>query len=102
MAYNEHPLTFIHYSIEWKRTVNSKRVARDTEPNLVLTSSAFWTLVRLKLEKFRHENLLLNKLLRADDTDVAVSATDRSERDPVKRFDELDIDWTIIEKRLHA
>ena len=51
VAYDEHPPTFIHYSSEWKLTANSKRVARDTEPNLVLTPSAFWTLVRQKTGK---------------------------------------------------
>lgn len=29
-AYNEHPPTCIHYSIEWKLIVNSKQVAKET------------------------------------------------------------------------
>lgn len=37
-----------------------------------------------------------------DDTTVVVSVTDRTERDLVKRFDGLDIDWTILEKQLQT
>jgi hypothetical protein len=42
-----------------------------------------------------------NKLLRADDTNIVVSVNERSERDLIKRFGALDIDWTVIEKQLH-
>jgi hypothetical protein len=54
-----------------------------------------------KLEKLLHKNLLPNKSFRAD-MNFTVSVTGRSERDPVKRFDELNIDRTIIEKGLQA
>ena len=37
-----------------------------------------------------------------DDTNVIVSVTDRTERDLVKRFDDLDIDWTILERQLQS
>jgi hypothetical protein len=33
---------------------------------------------------------------------VAISVTDRAERDLVKHFDELDIDWPVIERQLQA
>ncbi|KAF4534642.1 uncharacterized protein LTHEOB_12920 [Lasiodiplodia theobromae] len=100
-TYNEKPPTCIHYSIEWKLTVNSKQVARETEPDLVLAPSAFWaTFLRPKLDKLLARKLPQNKSFRADDTAIVVSVTDRTERDLVKRFDELDIDWAILEKQL--
>jgi hypothetical protein len=95
--YDEHPPTFIYYSIEWKLTVNNRGVSKDTEPNVAIALSPFWnTVLRPKLEKLVRQKLPVNKSFRAEDTNVTVSLTGRSERDLVKRFDELDIDWTVF------
>ncbi len=103
MAYDEHPPTCIHYSIEWKLTVNGRVIAKDTEQNLVLAPNAYWeTVLRSKLDKLLRKKLPSNKVFRADDTNFVLSVTDRSERDLVKRFDELDIDWDVLEKQLEA
>lgn len=60
------PPTCIHYSIEWKLTVNSKLVAKDTEPNLVLAPNAFWTTVlRSKLNNLLARKLPQNKVLQS-------------------------------------
>ncbi|KAK3353543.1 hypothetical protein B0T25DRAFT_623475 [Lasiosphaeria hispida] len=64
---------------------------------------AFWgTFLQPKLEKLLDKKLPPNKVYKAEETNVVVSVTDRSERDLVKRFDELDIEWAILEKQLQT
>lgn len=46
------------------------------------------------------KKLASNRSYRPDDTTVVVHVQDRSERDFVKRFDELDIEWSILEQQL--
>jgi hypothetical protein len=80
----------------------SKSVARDTELDLVLAPGAFWsTRLKQKLEELLLPQKKRRKMsFQADDTNVAVCVKDRSERDLIKRFNKLDIDWTVIEKQL--
>jgi hypothetical protein len=102
-AYDERPPTCIHYSIEWKLILERKLIAKETEPDLVLTPSAFWTTVlQPRLDKLSARKLLQNKCFSTDETIVVVSVTDRTERDVNKRFDDLDIDWKIVEKQLET
>jgi hypothetical protein len=65
----------------------------------------FWLLLRTgisssspSLKSFYVKKLAENRDVRCDDTNVIESVTGRSERDLVKRFDDIDIDWSIIEK----
>ena len=100
-SYEEDVPTCIHYSIEWKVTVNSKMVAKDTEQDLVVVPIAYWHMVlKPKLEKLLRKKLAQNRHIRGDDTNVIVSVNDRTQRDLVKRFDDIDVDWTIVEKQL--
>ncbi|KXJ84980.1 hypothetical protein Micbo1qcDRAFT_169776, partial [Microdochium bolleyi] len=102
-SYDENPPTCIHYSIEWKLTVDGRVVpgSKDSEQNLVLAPGDYWEkTLRSKLDKLSMKKLASNRSYRPDDTTVVVHVQDRSERDFVKRFDELDIEWSILEQQL--
>jgi len=102
-SYEEEVPTCIHYSIEWKIAVNNKEVLKDTEQDLVLVPMAYWRMVlKPKLERLLRKKLPQNRHVRGDDTNIIVSVNHRSERDPIKRFEDIDVDWSIVEKRLIA
>ncbi|KAI9778682.1 MAG: hypothetical protein M1839_007913 [Geoglossum umbratile] len=101
-TYNEDPPSCIHYSIEWKLTLNNKLITKDTKQDLVLAPTFYWLrFLQPKLEKLLRKKLP-NKRVTADDTNAVVSVTERSERDLTKRFDDTDINWSVIEKQLVA
>ncbi|KAK1992658.1 hypothetical protein LX36DRAFT_662209, partial [Colletotrichum falcatum] len=76
-------------------------MSKDSEPNLVLAPSDFWELtLRSKLNSLVTKKLATNKTFKPDDTTVTVSVRDRAEEDLVKRFDDLDIQWEVVEMQL--
>ncbi|CAG8292976.1 unnamed protein product [Penicillium salamii] len=83
---------------EWH---DGKVLSRDTEEDVVLTPSAYWPrTLKGKLERLLEGKISRKGRVRSDDTSIAVSVNDRSQRDLIKRFDHLDIDWTAVEKQL--
>ncbi|KXH45933.1 hypothetical protein CSAL01_09161 [Colletotrichum salicis] len=99
--YNDPQPAHVPYSVEWKLTANNRMVTKDSEQTIVVPPDVFWkTRLRAKLKGVLDRKLPSTKTFEAVDTDVVVSVTDRSQRDLVKRFDELDIDWTILEAQL--
>jgi hypothetical protein len=100
-TYDEEPPTCLHYLIEWKVTLNNKLLSKDTEPDLVLAPRFYWSLfLRNKLEKLLQKKLPPSKRVAYEDTNVVVSVTERSQRDLTKRFDEMDVDWFLVERQL--
>jgi hypothetical protein len=53
-----------------------------------------------KLEKLLCKKLAKNRPIKSEDTNVVVSVMERSQRDLTKRFDDTDIDLTVIERQL--
>jgi hypothetical protein len=99
-SYDEDPPRCLHYSIEWKVTLNGKVISKDTETNLVLSLLPYWQqFLQPRLQQLLQKKLG-NSSAKSDDTSVVVSVTGRSERDLTKRFEELDIDWSTVEKQL--
>ncbi|KAF2993761.1 hypothetical protein E8E13_001709 [Curvularia kusanoi] len=91
----------VQYSIEWKVTVNNRVVARDTEQDIILVPAAYWHMyLKPEVEKLSSKKVAHNRHVEYDDTGVVVSVNDRSERDLTKRFDNMNIDWSVVEKQL--
>jgi hypothetical protein len=99
--YDEDPPQYIHYSVEWKVTVNNRAIMpKDTEQDVVLALADCWEhILKPKLENFLHKK---NRPLESEHTTVVVSVTERSERDLTKRFDDTSIEWAVIERQLVA
>ncbi|KAH6653579.1 hypothetical protein BKA67DRAFT_503644, partial [Truncatella angustata] len=101
--YDERPPICVHYSLEWKLTVNGRSRTKDMEQDVVLAPSAIWMrALRPNLQKIVDTKLSSNKTYRAAETSVTVHVSDRAERDLTKRFDGLDIDWAVLENQLVA
>jgi hypothetical protein len=93
--------SYIHYSIEWKTTLNNRAIMRpDMEQDIVLAPAVYREhFFNPKLDDFRRKK---NRSVRSEDTNIVVSVTQRKERDLQKRFDDTSIDWAVIENQLVA
>jgi hypothetical protein len=100
-TYDDDPPIYIHYSIEWKVTLNNRTViGPDTEQDTVLAPAAYWQhFLHPKLDDFWRRK---NRSVRSEDTNVVVSVTQRKERDLTKRFADTSIDWAVVENQLVA
>jgi len=56
--------------------------------------------LQLKLEALLSKKIHNSKRIRPDDSSVVVSVNERSERDLIRRFDEVHVDWLVVEKQL--
>ncbi|TIC89601.1 hypothetical protein CH35J_012538 [Colletotrichum higginsianum] len=101
--HNDPQPTHVSYSVEWKLTANNRMITKDSEQNILVPPDVLWrTRLRAKLKDVLDRKLPSTKTFEAVDTDVVVSVTDRSHRDLVKRFDELDVDWSMLEAQLQT
>ena len=75
--------SYIHYSIEWKVTVNNKAIMpNDTEQDVILAPTAYWQhFLQPKLENLLHKK---NRPVRSENANIVVSVTERSGRDLTK------------------
>jgi hypothetical protein len=97
-SYEEDVPTRLHYSIEWKVVVNNRMLSKDTEQDVVLAPAAYWRFcLKAKVEKLLGKKLPHGRHVKCDDTSVVASVNDRSERDLTKRFDDMDIEWSVVE-----
>ncbi len=99
-AYDDLPPSCMHYFMEWKLTVNRRIIAKQTENDLVVAPSDFWT--EELFSKIADIVKSTGKSCEADATTIAICVNDRSEHDITKRFTKLDIDWLVIERQLQT
>ncbi|KAI1839961.1 hypothetical protein JX266_013830 [Neoarthrinium moseri] len=89
----------IRFNIEWKLTVNRRSKVEDTEQNVVVSPRNFWEAVlKSKLETVARKKLPVDKSFQVEDTVITVSV--KGKRDLKKRYEGLDIDWSVPEKQL--
>ncbi|KAK2035904.1 hypothetical protein LZ31DRAFT_286242 [Colletotrichum somersetense] len=101
--HNDPQPTHVPYAVEWKLTANNRMITKDSDQNIIASPEVFWkTRLRPKLRDVLNRKLPSTKTFEAVDTDVVVSVTDRAQRDLVKRFDELDVNWSMLETQLQA
>lgn len=101
-AYDDQPPICIHYLVEWRITINNRVITRVTEPDLVITPSAYWQeILKGKVESFRERRKIFhNRRVRLDDTSVVASVNDRSQHDLHQQFEGTNINWAVIEEQL--
>ena len=91
-AYDEDPPTCIHYSIEWRVTVNKRMVSLDTEQDVVLAPALSWRLLLYhKLEMVLTRKIAKNRPIKSEDTNIVISVTERSQRNLIKRFNDTNV-----------
>ncbi|KAF4880973.1 hypothetical protein CGCFRS4_v016021 [Colletotrichum fructicola] len=99
--HNELQGAHMPYVVEWKLTANNRTITKDSEHNITIAPQAFWERqLKEQVQEVLRRKLPPHKTFRPVDSDVVVSVTERSQRDLVKRFDELNIDWTMVESQL--
>ncbi|MCJ1284329.1 hypothetical protein MMC26_003660 [Xylographa opegraphella] len=102
-TYNEHPPTCLHYSMEWKLRINNREVSKETEQDLVLAPASYWRLfLKSKLEEVvLHKIRTKKRDMKSEDTKIVMTVTQqRSEPPLTKSFDEINIDWSVVETQL--
>jgi hypothetical protein len=76
-------------------------ISKDIEQNLPLELAPYWEfLLQPKLKKLLRQKVAANRCVRSDDINIVVLVRERGVRDLIKRFNETEIDWSVVEKQL--
>lgn len=82
--------------------MNNRQIAKQTEQDLVLAPSDFWNETLISQLDALVRKAQVNKPCAADATTIVMSVTERSGRNITKRFDEINVDWLVVEKQLQT
>jgi hypothetical protein len=99
-SYEEEVPTCLHYSIEWKVSVNNKMISKNTEQDLVVAPTAYWHMtLKPKLDQLLQRKVAQNRHVRCEDTTVVAAINYRAEPNVTNQFENINIDWSKIEKQ---
>jgi len=93
----------LHYTVEWKAVLKTKRISISTEEGVFLAPGAFWdSTLRRKIDESLNREFSSQDRPEPCNTVVVVSVSKRAERDLTKEFAGLDVDWSVIEEKLES
>lgn len=84
------------YNVEWKLSVNRRRRAGESETSIIVSPRKFWK----RVLQPKLETAMEKRPCKVDDTEIVMSTTHRSTKPFRKRFPNLDIEWSVVEKQL--
>jgi hypothetical protein len=106
--YNKNNPVCIHYDFRWKisqrENIRARHVCSDTDPDLVLAPSDFWT---VKFQE-RLEILLTDEIkfpgdvYTCEETIVEISVERSRQRGLTKRYKKLEINWQEVDEHLES
>ena len=98
--YSADPPTCTRDTIICKIKLNNRMIAKDTEQDIVLAPAPYWSMfLQPKLDALLSKKINISKRIRPDDSNVVVSVNECSERNLIRRFDEVQVDWLVVEKQ---
>jgi hypothetical protein len=70
---------------------------------MVLAPASYWRLLlQPKLEKLLDRKLAKNRPVKSEDTNIVISVNKCGQDDLIKRFDNTNVDWLVVERQLVA
>ena len=80
VAHDQLSLTYVHYRVEWKLTINRSGECKNTEDGVVLEPTSYGPRVlQPRLEELLERKVLHPRSVDAVEIDVEVKVTERSE-----------------------
>ncbi|KAJ9493518.1 hypothetical protein H2202_011006 [Exophiala xenobiotica] len=100
-TYDEIPPCCLHYSIEWKVMIKKKAIITDTEQDVVVSPAIYWEkCLQSRLEERLSKKGYPPRSVRVEETEVIVSVTGRTGRPLTRQFDDLRVEWSVVERQL--
>jgi hypothetical protein len=99
----EPPVDTLRYTVEWKAVLKTKRLGMNTEEDVFLSPKAFWdATLQHGLDASLEREFSQHNRPEPCDTLVVVSVSKRAERDLMKEFIGLEVNWCLIEEKLES